>query len=125
MAEEKNILTTIEQSAQPDSVEKTGLPHIIIPAHSNKMAMSIICTLFCCLIGGIIAIVNSSKSNSLYNQAMFSTDDAAKAFLYQQSEEKNKSAQTWITVSIITGLIAYLAYIILVLVPILNEEGIL
>lgn len=117
MEEEKNTSTAIEQSTQSDSVVnvvKTETPQIIIPAHSNKMAMSIICTLFCCLIGGIIAIVNSSKSNSLYNQAMFSTDYAIKASLYQQSEEKNKSAQTWITVSIITGIISYLAYIIIV-----------
>lgn len=116
MEEEKNTSAVTEQSTQSDSVVKTETPHIIIPAHSNKMAMSIICTLFCCLIGGIIAIVNSSQSNSLYNQAMFSTDDAIKASLYQQSEAKNKSAQTWITVSIITGIIAYLAYIIIVVV---------
>ena len=116
MEEEKNTSTTIEQSTQPDSVVKTETPQIIIPAHSNKMAMSIICTLFCCLIGGIIAIVKSSQSNSLYNQAMFSTDDAIKASLYQQSEEQNALAQSWITVSIITGIIAFLAYIIIVVV---------
>lgn len=116
MEEEKNTSAVIEQSTQSDAVSKTETPQIIIPAHSNKMAMSIICTLFCCLIGGIIAIVNSSKSNSLYNQAMFSTDDVIKASLYQQSEKTNKTAQTWITVSIITGIIVYLAYIIIVVV---------
>lgn len=32
-------------------------PSFILPPHSNRMALSIICTLLCCLIGGIIAII--------------------------------------------------------------------
>ena len=75
--------------------------------------MSIICTLFCCLIGGIIAIINSSKSNNLYNSAMLTTDDSMKSNLYYQSETSNKTAQTWITISLITGAIYIIALIIL------------
>lgn len=85
----------------------------ILPPHSNKMAMSIICTLFCCLIGGIIAIVNSSKSNNLYSSAMLSDDDSMKKNLYDQSEAHNKTAKTWITISLICGIIYVIAIIIL------------
>lgn len=85
----------------------------ILPHHSNKMALSIVCTLFCCLIGGVIAIINSSKSNNLYNSAMLSTDDSMKMNLYTQSEASNKTAQTWITVSLICGVIYVIAIIIL------------
>ena len=85
----------------------------ILPPHSNKMAMSIICTLFCCLIGGIIAIIYSSKTNNLYNSAMLSNDDSMKQNLYYQSEASNKTAKTWITISIICGVIYVIAVIIL------------
>ena len=83
--------------------------------------MSIICTLFCCLIGGIIAIVQSSKSNGLYNSAMMASDDVSKQNLYYQSEECNKSAKTWITVSIVTGVVYIVVVIILAAVGVLAE----
>ena len=86
---------------------------MILPPHSNKMAMSIICTLFCCLIGGIIAIIYSSKSNSAYTAAIMSSDDDLKGNLYYQSEKYNKTAQTWITISLITGLIYVIIMIVL------------
>lgn len=85
----------------------------ILPPHSNKMAMSIICTLFCCLIGGIIAIVNSSKSNSLYNSALMASDDSMKQSLYYQSEEYNKKAKLWNTISLACGIIYIIAVAIL------------
>lgn len=85
----------------------------ILPPHKNKMALSVICTLFCCLIGGIIAIVKSSKSNSLYNSALIASDDSLKASLYSQSEASNKTAQTWITISLICGGIYVIAFIVL------------
>ena len=95
-----------------DSTPTTS-SNVILPPHNNKMTMSIICTIFCCLIGGIIAIINSSKSNELYNSAMFTDDDNLKHSLYLQSEEKNKTAQTWITVSLITGVLYVIVLIIL------------
>lgn len=85
----------------------------ILPPHNNRMAMSIICTLFCCLIGGIIAIINSSKSNSLYNSALISSDDSMKQNLYFQSEASNKTARTWIIVSLVVGAIYIIGILIL------------
>ena len=110
-----NNSATVEQTTVATPVEKKETINVIIPPHSNKMALSIVSTLFCCLIGGIIAIQNSSKSNSLYNQALLVNDETLKLSLIQQSEEKNKTAQTWITVSIIVGIVTYLIYIIYIL----------
>ena len=93
----------------------------ILPPHKNKMAMSIICTLFCCLIGGIVAIVYASKSNSLYESAMFASDNSLRQNLYFQSDMSNKTAQTWITISLITGLLYVILMIILAAVGALAE----
>lgn len=100
-----------ENQATPQSTAPKS--SLILPPHSNKMAMSIICTLFCCLIGGVIAIINSSKSNSLYNTAMLSNDDSMKQMLYYQSEAKNKTAKTWITISLIFGVFYAIAGFVL------------
>ncbi len=108
-----------ETQATPQTT--TQKSSFILPPHSNKMAISIICTLFCCLIGGIIAIVNSWKSNSLYNSAMLSTDDSMKSNLYYQSESSNKTAQTWITISLITGAVYVFAVIILAAAGVLAD----
>ena len=52
-----------------------------LPAHSDKLVWSILVTVFCCLIGGIIAIVKSSQSNSLYTSAMVAQDEQLRASL--------------------------------------------
>ena len=93
----------------------------ILPPHSNKLTMSILCLLFCCLLGGIFAIVYSSKSNNLYNSAMASTDDLTRQNLYNQSVTANKTAKTWITISIITGIIYAIVIFILALTGALAE----
>ena len=80
---------------------------IIIPSHSNMMAMSIICTIFCCIIGGIIAIVNSSSSNSLYNSAILTENDDLKQSLLLQSEAKNRTAKIWIIISLVPGVLLW------------------
>ena len=86
----------------------------MLPAHSNKLALSILCALFCCQIGGIVAIVYAAKSNSSYRGAMYSQDDSTRQALYYQSEKENKTARTWIIVSICTGLVGVISYILLV-----------
>ena len=84
-----------------------------VPFHSNRLAMAILCTIFCCQIGGIVAIVYSARSNSTYRSAMFSPDDATRQSLYYQSEQENKTARTWIIVSVCSGLAGVIAYIVL------------
>lgn len=85
----------------------------MLPPHSNQMALAIICTLFCCLIGGIIAIVKSSQSNTLYNNAVLATDDSLKQDLYYQSEESNRTARTWIIISLIFGVLCIILPLII------------
>lgn len=78
-------------------------PSFILPPHSNKMGFSIAVTLLCCLIGGVVSIIYASKSNSLYSSAMMASDSAQKQMLYNESEAANKTAQTWIIVSLAAG----------------------
>lgn len=84
-----------------------------IPYHSNRLVMAILCTLFCCQIGGIVAIIYSARSNSTYRSAMFAPDDSTRQALYYQSEQENKTARTWIIVSVCSGLAGVIAYIAL------------
>ncbi|MBO4427383.1 MAG: CD225/dispanin family protein [Bacteroidales bacterium] len=83
-------------------------------SHSNKMVWAILTTIFCCLVGGIVAIIYSSKSNSLYHSALLTTDDGLRNSLLLQSEEYNKKAGNWILVNIIFGFIAEGGYVILI-----------
>lgn len=106
---------------EPNLETPQSKPQFVLPPHSNKMAMSIICTVFCCLVGGIIAIINSSKSNNLYNNAVMTNDDSLKQSLYMQSEASNKTAQTWITISLVVGIIYVIAVIILAATGVLEE----
>lgn len=93
----------------------------ILPPHSNRMALSIICTIFCCLVGGIIAIVYSAKSNELYTSATVASDDSLKQSLYYQSEQKNSTARTWITICIIFGVLYVVGIIVLLSLGVLSE----
>lgn len=89
-------------------------------AHSNKMVWAILTTIFCCLIGGIVAIIYSSKSNSLYHSALLTTDSGLQNNLLLQSEEYNKKAGTWIIVNLIFGFLVEGGYIILVAAGVLS-----
>ena len=93
-------------------IQTSSSSSFILPPHKNRMVMSVLCTLFCCQIGGIIAIIYSSKSNSAYNSANYCTDNNAKMTLYNQSEQYNNTAKTWIIVSLITGIVAVVIYAI-------------
>lgn len=100
----ENNQTENQTENRPMSNNSSNTTFDILPPHSNKMVLSIICTIFCCLLGGIIAIVYSSKSNNLYNAAMCSNDVALRQSLYYQSVSCNKTATTWIIISIIVGI---------------------
>ena len=86
----------------------------LLPPHKDRLVLSILCKLFCCQIGGIVAIIYAAKSNSSYRGAMVSQDDSARQALYYQSEAEGKTSKTWIIVSICTGLAGVITYIALV-----------
>ena len=96
-----------------DEREKTRTT-FILPPHNNLMVWAILITLLCCLVGGIIAIVYSANSNSAYRNALITQDEALKQTLYYESEKENKTAKTWIFISIGVGLAGYIAYILLI-----------
>ena len=96
--------------------------NILLPSHSNNMIMAILCTLFCCLVGGIIAIVQSSRSNDLYDCALMTSDSGVKQSLFMESEKKNSSARTWIIISIAFGVISDVVLIILITAGILSLD---
>lgn len=79
------------------------------------MTKSILCTIFCCLITGIIAIINASKANELYASSLIGTDETLKNNLLLQAQEKNKKAQNMITLSIVLGIAYFFINVIVVL----------
>lgn len=86
--------------------------------HKNLMAQSILCTLFCCLITGIIAIVYASKANELYTSSVVANDEAIKNNWLLQAQENNKKAKNMIILSIILGIVwVAISVIILVVTP--------
>lgn len=70
-----------------------------LPSHSNYMIWSILCTIFCCQIGGIIAIVYSVQSNNLYNCALAASDEYLRNKMFNESEQKNRTARIWLFIS--------------------------
>lgn len=98
---------------QFDQNAQYGQPSVVLPPHGNKMVWAILCTLFCCLVGGIVAIVYSAESNSLYNSALLSLNDQTRQNLYYESEKKNRTARTWIIISIVWGCLYVLVMAVL------------
>lgn len=87
----------------------------ILP-HSNKLVWSILITIFCCLVAGVVSIIYSAQSNTLYNQYLAATDENAKRNFYAESERSNKTAGTWITVGIIFGILHLILWIVYIAV---------
>lgn len=69
---------------------------------ANHMVGAILCTLFCCLPCGIVAIVKASQVNTKLAQG-----DVAGA------ENAARSAKTWILVAVILGVIVIFANILI------------
>lgn len=84
----------------------------VLPPHSSMMVWSILVTIFCCLIGGIIAIIYSSRANDLYFAASMSQDNRMRMYLYQESVRKNATAKTWILISAISLFVCIFLYIV-------------
>lgn len=97
---------------------KCGVPvagkSIVAPATEqvpNHMVGAILTALFCCQIGGIVAIVYAAQVNSKLARGDVEGARAA-----------SKTAGTWIAVNIIMGLIGGLFYLILAVVGALSGE---
>lgn len=80
------------------------------PAVPNHMVLAILTTVFCCLIGGIIAIIYSAQVNTKLAQG-----DIAGA------QSASKTAMGWIIANIVIGLLGSLGYVILMVLATLAE----
>lgn len=63
-------------------------------APKNYLAWSILVTLFCCLISGIVAIVFSAQVNGLWAQGR-----------YAEAQKMSDRAKMWVIVSAVLGII--------------------
>jgi hypothetical protein len=71
----------------------------IPPRPNNHLALAIIVTILCCLPFGIAAIISASNVNSQYDRGD-----------YEGAIRSSNKAQTWIIVSIVTGLVGSILY---------------
>ena len=76
----------------------------------NHMVGAILTTLFCCLIGGIIAIIYASQVNTKLAQGDIEGAKAA-----------SRTAGGWIIANIVVGLIGSLLYALIVGFAVLNQ----
>ena len=67
----------------------------------NYLVWSILVTLFCCLIPGIVAIVFSAQVNGLWAQGR-----------YADAQRMSARAKTWVLVSVVLGLIVIVINVI-------------
>ncbi len=72
------------------------------PCPPNYMVWSILVTLFCCLIGGVIAIIYSSGVNSAYAAGDLAT-----------AKSKSNSAKTWCIISASVGFVVSAIYVLI------------
>jgi len=70
------------------------------PKPNNYLVLAIISTVFCCLIPGIVSIVNAAKVNEAYALGN-----------YEQAERASKNAKTWAIVGIAIACFFWLLYI--------------
>lgn len=81
------------------------------PMPDTWLAWAICATILCCLPFGIVAIVYASKVSSKYQQG-----------LYEEAEQASKNAKTWTIVSVVTSLVFFLIYILLLIAHIITLE---
>lgn len=70
------------------------------PKPNNYLVLAIISTIFCCLIPGIVSIVNAGKVNEAYALGN-----------YEQAEKASKNAKTWAIVGMAIAGFFWILYI--------------
>ena len=85
--------TPVPASGTPVAANQTAPAGVAVP---NYMVLSILSTVFCCLIGGIVAIVYSSQVNFKLAQGDIKGAKAA-----------SKMAKIWLIVNLALGLLLY------------------
>lgn len=88
-----HVPPTPQSAPQPQYAP--GSPAAMPPCPPSYLAWAIIVTILCCVPFGIVAIVKSAAVNSAYQNGD-----------YDSALRNSKQAQTWILVSVVTGLVA-------------------
>jgi len=70
------------------------------PKPNNYLVLAIISTVFCCIIPGIVSIVNAAKVNEAYALGN-----------YEQAEKASKNAKTWAIVGMAIAGFFWILYI--------------
>jgi hypothetical protein len=85
-------------TAQPPPPPPPGYPPQppAAQAPKNYLVWSILVTLFCCVIPGIVAIVFSAQVNGLWAQGR-----------YAEAQKASARARTWVIISAVLGLISF------------------
>ena len=114
--EVSELLSILEQPMQtppsynvsPPSYGQPSAPRYTTASPGNAPVMppsylvwSVLVTLFCCQLGGIISIIFSAQVSSRYARGD-----------YEGAEESSRKARTWIIVSAIVGGVCIVAYLI-------------
>ena len=68
----------------------------------NNMLWAILCTLFCCLPLGIVAIINAAKVNGLYRSGN-----------YSDAQEAADNAKKYALYGLIAGIVVFVVYFII------------
>lgn len=89
-------------SENPNPVPPTGAPAV---KPDNNLVWAILCTVLCCLPFGIVAIVKSSKVDSLWAAGQ-----------YAEAKQAADEAKKWSIIGAVAGGVSALLYIILVAV---------
>ena len=84
---------------------QSASPFNIAPKPKNWLVESILVTIFCCLPLGIVGIVNAANVNSRYEAGDL-----------MGAQKASQEAGKWVKWGLITGVIVYVIYLVLVFV---------
>lgn len=86
--------------SNPNNSPQMKAPTINEPMPNTYLVWSVICTILCCFIPGIVAIINSTKVSSRYFQGDI-----------EGSKRASRNAEIWIIISFVLGVITNTLYI--------------
>ena len=98
-----NALKFNSQQQEPPTPPMVPSTSPMMPKPKTWLVESILCTVFCCQIFGIIAIIMSALAESAWSRKD-----------YAETEAKAKQARTWVLVSFIIGILQVIGWILYV-----------
>lgn len=94
--EPQQAYTAPQPEPQPAPQQPTG------PRPNTYLVLAILATIFCCLPFGIVAIVQASRVDNLWNSRQ-----------YAAAQDTSRKARNWVIAAVATGLLVSIIYFIL------------